>query len=399
MYKNFTLIATLLLSIFQSQAQTIVWQDDFENPANWNLNVANGVNALDANLWVISDAEGGVAAGGCGVASNGNKTLHISCQGSWCAGTGAIYNAGDGGLGFFDCTTHKRALMTSNINTQNTGSLTLSFDYIGIGQAGFDFGKVIYSIDAGLTWTNLQLISPAGTCAGGQGLWTNSSLLLPPNCYNITTLRLGFQWENDNDGAGSDPSLALNNLKITYPSNPTVSAAFNLNQNGICPDDCINMNNVSVGATTYFWDFGNGTNSTLSNPTNICFSTPGTYNVNLIACNGLICDTVSEVLIVNNYLFGQQSITANNTYTWPFNGQTYTQSGVYTDTISNANSCDSISTLTLQLLNSGLGEQFLPTRSLLKIVDLTGREVAEKKNILLFYIYSDGSTERIFIVE
>jgi hypothetical protein len=46
-----------------------------------------------------------------------------------------------------------------------------------------------------------------------------------------------------------------------------------------------------------------------------------------------------------------------------------------------------------------LGEQFLPTRSLLKIVDLTGREVAEKKNMLLFYIYTDGSTERIFIVD
>ena len=88
MCRNFTLIATLLLAVFQSLAQTIVWQDDFENPTNWNLNVANGVNALDANLWVISDAEGGVAAGGCGIASNGNKTLHISCQGSWCAGTG-----------------------------------------------------------------------------------------------------------------------------------------------------------------------------------------------------------------------------------------------------------------------------------------------------------------------
>ena len=42
MNKNFTLIALVLLAIFQSQAQTIVWQDDFENAANWNLNVANG---------------------------------------------------------------------------------------------------------------------------------------------------------------------------------------------------------------------------------------------------------------------------------------------------------------------------------------------------------------------
>ena len=60
-----------------SFAQNVVWQDDFETPANWTLNITSGTNGLDANVWVISDAEGGVAAGGCVVASNGNKTLHV----------------------------------------------------------------------------------------------------------------------------------------------------------------------------------------------------------------------------------------------------------------------------------------------------------------------------------
>jgi hypothetical protein len=52
----------------------------------------------------------------------------------------------------------------------------------------------------------------------------------------------------------------------------------------------------------------------------------------------------------------------------------------------------------LQFCDAKQNSIYLVKRYLI-IVDLTGREVAEKKNILLFYIYSDGSTERIFIVD
>ena len=72
--------------ILTSHTQTIVWQDDFEIPSAWTLNVQSGLNGPDANLWVISDAEGGMPAGSCGIATNGNKTLHIGCQGTWCVG-------------------------------------------------------------------------------------------------------------------------------------------------------------------------------------------------------------------------------------------------------------------------------------------------------------------------
>ncbi|MFM7466916.1 MAG: hypothetical protein ACKO2O_03320, partial [Crocinitomicaceae bacterium] len=93
----YILIAVTVFNYQYLFTQTTIWQNDFENPAEWTLNVSTGQNDIDANLWVISDAEGGVAAGGCGVAGNGNKTLHVGCQGAWCLGTGATYNAGDGG--------------------------------------------------------------------------------------------------------------------------------------------------------------------------------------------------------------------------------------------------------------------------------------------------------------
>ena len=309
---------------FFAFSQVVVWQDDFETPSNWVLNQSTGINGVDANSWFISDAEGGVAAGGCGVASNGNKTLHVGCQGSWCVGAGATYNAGDGGLGFIDATTHKRAVITGNISTVNIQNLWLEFDYIGVGQAGADFGKVIYSIDGGLTWNELQQISSASTCGNGQGLWTSFSAQLPLSCSNIPNLKLGFEWINDNDGSGSDPSLAVNNLKIITPGFPAVVAGFTSNVNQLCQGSCVSLTNISTGAQTFAWNFGNGIVSTLENPSTICYDTPGTYEIQLISCNTNTCDTASQLITVLpapaiglEFLNGQiTSLQSNALYQW-----------------------------------------------------------------------------------
>ena len=50
---------------------------------------------------------------------------------------------------------------------------------------------------------------------------------------------------------------------------------------GLCAPAQITFNNTGRG-TSYLWDFGDGTTSTLKNPTHT-FSTPGTYNVTLVA--------------------------------------------------------------------------------------------------------------------
>ena len=383
-----------------SFAQNVVWQDDFETPANWTLNITSGTNGLDANVWVISDAEGGVAAGGCGVASNGNKTLHVGCQGAWCVGTGATYNAGDGGLGFIDAVTNKRAYFASNINTLNTQNLTIEFDYIGIGQQGFDFGTVLFSTDGGLTWNNLQTIVPAQTCASGQGLWSHVSLPLPAQCTNINNLRIGFQWQNDNDGAGSDPSLAINNVKITSPAQPSVAASFTLSNDAPCMGDCISLSNTSSGASTYAWSFGDGQSSTLQNPPQVCYAAPGTYNVQLIACDANTCDTSTTAVTVQPLLTGTVNVTSQGSYTWPFNGMVYTTSGTYIDTAANANACDSVVTLVLTISTGSLSELITSnTSNLLKITDVSGREMDLTKGQVMLLYFSDGSIQRIYIKE
>jgi len=76
-------------------------------------------------------------------------------------------------------------------------------------------------------------------------------------------------------------------------------ALFNA-PNHICPGTCTDFTNMSQHATSFLWTFtgANTLNSTDANPTNICYNTPGTYSVSLIAGNSMGSDT----LTLNNYI-------------------------------------------------------------------------------------------------
>ena len=316
--KRYTMRTLLFAFLFFGTctfAQTTIWSDDFENPALWNLNQSTGANDLDANMWYITDAEGGVAAGQCGVATNGNKTLHVGCQGTWCIGAGATYNAGDGGLGFFASTTNKRTVYNTNISTVGYTNLTLSFDWIGIGAAGTDYCSVVYSTNGGTTWTTLQAMTGGTTCGNGQGLWQASNIILPAGCNNIANLRIGFNWTNDNDGAGTDPSFAVNNVRITVPgATPPVASILN-NVSAICPGECVTFSDQSTGTiTTWTWDFGDGTTFNQQNPPAHCYTSPGNYAVILTVGNsgGTSSQTVN---IAVSPLPSTATSVSNNTIT------------------------------------------------------------------------------------
>lgn len=103
--------------------------------------------------------------------------------------------------------------------------------------------------------------------------------------------------------------------------------------NHICPGTCTDFTNLSSNASSFQWTFAgaNPATSTDVNPAGICYNTPGTYNVSLIATGAGGSDTVS----LNNYITvypypppqGIQQVGdtlfANlgaTTYQWYFNG-------------------------------------------------------------------------------
>ncbi len=81
---------------------------------------------------------------------------------------------------------------------------------------------------------------------------------------------------------------------------------------------------------------------------NQTYSQSGFYSDTLVNANG--CDSIVTLhLSILHASSGSVSITACEEYTWSVNNQIYTQSGTYIDTLQNANGCDSIITLNLTI--------------------------------------------------
>jgi len=123
----------------------------------------------------------------------------------------------------------------------------------------------------------------------------------------------------------------------------------------------------------------------------------GIWNRALTACE--IADLYNSQLGSLN-TSSTQTQTAIDSYTWPINGQAYTQSGSYTAVIPNTAGCDSTITLNLTIGFTGIDDlQLNPTKKLLKITDLNGKETPFRKNTVLIFIYDDGTIERVFEAE
>ncbi|MFM1915611.1 MAG: hypothetical protein RLZZ531_1280 [Bacteroidota bacterium] len=87
----------------------------------------------------------------------------------------------------------------------------------------------------------------------------------------------------------------------------------------------------------------------------VSFVPTQTSNYILTGADSLGCVGVDTVMVmVNAPTTSSQTQVALDTYTWPVNNQTYTQSGMYTDTLVNAAGCDSILTLNLSMEYTGL---------------------------------------------
>jgi hypothetical protein len=120
----------------------------------------------------------------------------------------------------------------------------------------------------------------------------------------------------------------------TYTLTQTVNGCISASGSGVAAPKTSNTGSSSATAcNTYTWS-----GST--------YTTSGAYTKTLT--NAASCDSVHTLtLTINSSNTGSSSATACNTYTWT--GSTYTTSGVFTKTFTNVAGCDSVHTLNLTI--------------------------------------------------
>lgn len=90
-------------------------------------------------------------------------------------------------------------------------------------------------------------------------------------------------------------TITVANTPVTTPQ-PTAGFTYSPSQNLVAPAD-VAFTNTSANATSYKWDFGDGTTSTTANPTRQ-FTKDGTYSVKLTATSAGGFSDVSKNLVV-----------------------------------------------------------------------------------------------------
>jgi hypothetical protein len=156
----------------------------------------------------------------------------------------------------------------------------------------------------------------------------------------------------------------------------------------ICAGDNVSLN--GAGGSNYQWN-NNVVDGAYFAPTQTA-----TYAVN--GTDSLGC-TGSDTVVVSVLDNGASSLTQTALDSYTLNGQTYTQSGTYTQTLTAANGCDSTITLNLTLNFTGIDELGTGAKKLLKITDLSGKTIPRRKNTLMLFIYEDGTVERVVEME
>ena len=113
-------------------------------------------------------------------------------------------------------------------------------------------------------------------------------------------------------------SLAVWNINVYTPQ-----AAYTYVQN-TSTNFQLDFNSTSSNASTYFWDFGDGSTSTLQNPSHIYL--PGTYTVSLTVSDGCRSSLVEQEITISP-LSGIGNLKADETTIYHANGKIIIASG------------------------------------------------------------------------
>lgn len=263
----------------------VFWTEDFNNGctnncvaatysgANGAWTVAStGVEGADFNNWYVSCAENGHTAGVCGtgcVAASATATLatlHVGSSPAYMGDIGAAYNPG-GFCGVLTCAQTDRRAESPTIDCSGKVGITLGFNYIANGDPGNDFASIEYSIDNGASWLNLTTPAITVICSG-QGQWTAFTYTLPATCDNNPNVKIAFRWVNNDDGAGTNPSFAVDDMTLSVTSTNTITTGT-ITGSAFCACTTVDIPFTSTGTFTA----GNNYTSELSDASG-SFATP-----------------------------------------------------------------------------------------------------------------------------
>ena len=77
-----------------------------------------------------------------------------------------------------------------------------------------------------------------------------------------------------------------------------ITSQFSFGAQDSCTTEIAFTNNTIGQSTSWFWDFGDGSTSTLENPSHL-FDSIGTFNVTFVSCNSSGCDTSMQMVTSN----------------------------------------------------------------------------------------------------
>ncbi len=142
---------------------------------------------------------------------------------------------------------------------------------------------------------NNSFIFTSTSTLGSSYFWdfgdgTISSLQNPTKSYSVTG---NYSVKLTVTNASGCSSVSTQNVTV----NNALIADFTISGYDNCAlGNALTFTNNTIGsATTYIWNFGDGTNSSLASPTKT-YSSPGNYTITLIANNGSCIDSTSETI-------------------------------------------------------------------------------------------------------
>lgn len=315
MRKIFTLLAFLSINIFGSQAQTIIYSEDFNGGSStFSLNTADVGGGGNSNAWTWNqDYLGGVFVVDCGgiplpanvadtpdqpagiIASPQSKYIHITSVAGIAAGVGNChFLAADGFCNFSES---YFAAMTNSISTVGQTNVSLSFLWLCAGLAGNSYGEVYYSTNNGTSWNPIPSAPPEFSETPN---WTQQ-IITDPVLDNQPTLKIGFRFETlQSFAAAQDPAFGIDDIQIYSSSQGQASVNLDpVNTGPYCPGSTFDLPYTAIGT----FNAGNSFNVVMSNASG-SFATPTIIGTTLSTTSGTVTVSIPAGTVPGTgYLF------------------------------------------------------------------------------------------------